>query len=55
VLAKEHVVILVNNPVASKTFSQMGVQSNFIASASSTAKSNRADDGGGVLCHEGKV
>jgi hypothetical protein len=54
-MPEEHVSILVNIPVTSKTFSQMGVQSNFIALALSTAESNRVDDGRGVLRHKGKV
>jgi hypothetical protein len=54
-LPKQHVTVFVNSPVTGKPLSQVGMQAYFVSTTSLATKSNGANDGGRVLCHEGEI
>jgi hypothetical protein len=49
------VTILVDGPVSSETFTEMGVQADLIATTPTTTERYRAQDGSRFLRHEAKV
>ncbi len=54
-LPKEHMVALIDQPVAGKTFTKMGVETNFISAAPQSTKINQMEDCRRWFCHEAEV
>jgi hypothetical protein len=54
-LTKKHMAVLVHCPISRESLTQMRLQSNLIATATTSTKCDRVKDSRGSLCHKTEV